>query len=130
MANQQSVQDVRALANMLGPVQDSVPDEIKGVVAETSHSYVKALREVGADQNTIQQYVANGAEMARDMHSVGMKSGQLKKFLDEKNMESVQAIVQQREAERLQQMQEMQRQRSIMAANAEVQNLINQGQIG
>ena len=115
---------------MLGPVQDSVPDEIKGVVAETSHSYVKALREVGADQNTIQQYVANGAEMARDMHSVGMKSGQLKKFLDEKNMESVQAIVQQREAERLQQMQEMQRQRSIMAANAEVQNLINQGQIG
>tara|TARA_Y100000310_G_scaffold102445_1_gene100637 strand:- start:510 stop:902 length:393 start_codon:yes stop_codon:yes gene_type:complete len=130
MASQQSVQEVRQLADLLGPIQESIPDEVKGVLTETSYNYVKALREVGADPQTIQQYVSNGADMAREMHSVGMKSGQLKKFLDEKNMEAVQQIVQQREAKQLQQMQEMQRQRSIMAANAEVQNLMNQGQLG
>ena len=105
MADNSSVQEVKALNALLGPSSESLPDEIRGVVAETTMDYVAALRQVGADGDLIQRYVNNGVEIARDMHTLGMKSGQLKKFLEEKNVSAVKQVVEQRDAQRIAQMQ-------------------------
>ena len=130
MADNSSVQEVKALNALLGPSSESLPDEIRGVVAETTMDYVAALIQVGADGDLIQRYVNNGVEIARDMHTLGMKSGQLKKFLEEKNVSAVKQVVEQRDAQRIAQMQAEQQHRSQVAAQQQLQQQLSKGRLG
>ena len=130
MADPQAVQQVRELSSLLGPVVERIPEEIRGVVAETSYSYVQALRQVGAEQADIQQYVQNGAKIASDMHGLGMNAGQVKKFLDEQNASSVQSVAQRRDQAIIQQMQASQQERSIRGMQDNLQQSMSKGVYG
>ena len=109
---------------MLGPVSETLPDEIRGTVAETTMDYVAALRQAGAPPQMVQQYVMNGVEVARELHALGMKSGQLKKTIEQKNETAVQQVVQQRDQARIQQMQAEQQHASSQAAVAQTQQTL------
>jgi len=130
MADPQAVQQVQELSSLLGPVVERIPEEIRGVVAETSYSYVQALRQVGAEQADIQQYVQNGAKIASDMHGLGMNAGQVKKFLDEQNASSVQSVAQKRDQAIIQQMQASQQERSIRGMQENLQQSMSKGVYG
>ena len=130
MASPQSLQEARQTSGMLGRSIESVPEAIRSTVVESTHDYIKALREIGTADEEIQSYVMNGVESAKELHSVGMKSGQLKKHLEEENLKAIQEIANRRDQERLAQMQAEQQHQSMMMANQEIQNSLNRGQFG
>tara|TARA_R100000306_G_C4352797_1_gene131036 strand:- start:359 stop:751 length:393 start_codon:yes stop_codon:yes gene_type:complete len=130
MANPQAVQEVKELSRLLNPLLESVPEEIRGVVVQSSHEYVKALRQVGAESNDIQQYVQGEVEIAKDMHAMGMNPGQVKKFLDEENTKSVQSVMQERDQAMIQQMQASQQEQSIRAMQDNLQSSMLRGAHG
>ena len=130
MADDAAVQRVKELAGLLKPVIDTVPDEIRGVVTQSSYDYVQALRQVGAEQPEIEEYVNNSVEMARMMHSLGTKSGQLKKFLEEQNVQAIEAMAGQRDREMAEQMDKQRQHQSMVAAQTQMQQSLDRGQLG
>ena len=130
MASPQSLQEARQTSGMLGRSIESVPEAIRSTVVASTLEYIKALREIGAADEEIQSYVMNGVESAKELHSVGMKSGQLNQHLEEENLKAIQEIANRRDQERLAQMQAEQQHQSMMMANQEIQNSLNRGQFG
>ena len=115
-------------ASILGNVTDTLSDEIRPIVALTSHDYVKALNAVGAPRQLVQQYVMNGVESAKQMHALGMKSGQLKKYLEEENIKAVQDVMNQRDQQQIAQMEEHRNRMQYAATQDAMLQSLDQGQ--
>lgn len=128
MASPQALQEAQMTASILGNVTDTLSDEIRPIVALTSHDYVKALNAVGAPRQLVQQYVMNGVESAKQMHALGMKSGQLKKYLEEENIKAVQDVMNQRDQQQIAQMEEHRNRMQYAATQDAMLQSLDQGQ--
>ena len=122
MASNNAVQQVQEFNAMLD--RDNIPEDIEDVVVPSTYNYVEALRQVGLPPPEIQQYVNNNVEIAK---GIGLKGGALKKFLDEESQKSIQEVVQQRDAQAIQQMQAEQQHQQQMAMQQQLQQQMAQG---
>ncbi len=122
MAGNNAVQQVQEFNAMVD--RDSIPEEIEDVVVPSTYNYVSALRQVGLQPQEIQQYVNNNIEIAK---GIGLKGGSLRKFLQEENDKSIQEVIQQRDAQAIQQMQAEQQHQQQMAMQQQLQQQMAQG---
>ena len=128
MASPQALQEAQTTASILGNVTDTLSDEIRPIVAESSHAYIKALNAIGEPQQLVQQYVMNGVESAKQMHALRMKSGQLKKYREEENVKAIQDVMNQRDQQQIAQMEEHRNRMQYAASQDAMLQSLDQGQ--
>ena len=133
MASPQTVQMLKELHAMANP--DRVNDEKDvGAVMEAQYNYFTALKQL-AQQNPeleqrIPEYINNNFEIANDASSMGIKSGKLKSFLEDRGTETLQQIAQEADARQIQQMQMEQQHRQQQQMMAQIPQQMAQGQLG
>lgn len=132
MADRNSVQEIKAVVAILKQSFDSgkIEDDIKGTITETSIPYKRALEGAGVPPPMVKEYLLNGVEAARELSGLGVKPGQLKNMLVEKNEEALRNIINQQEQQQIAQLQEEQRQQSIMQQNMALQQSLQGGVLG
>ena len=108
MASPETVQMLKELHAMANP--DRVNDEKDvGAVMEALFDYFRALKQLAQQDPQLEQripeYINNNFEIANDASSMGIKSGKLKSFLEDRGTETLQQIAQEADARQIQQMQ-------------------------
>ena len=133
MASNETVQMLKELHAMANP--DRVNDEKdRGAVMESQFDYFRALKQLARQDPELEQripeYINNNFEIANDASSMGIKSGKLKSFLDERGEETLRDIAQQADARQIQQMQAEQQHQQQQQMMAQIPQQMAQGQLG
>ena len=133
MASPQTVQMLKELHAMADPNQ--LNDEADaGPVMEAQYAYFQGLKQLAAQNPELEQripeYINNNFEIANDASSMGIKSGKLKSFLDDRGTETLQQIAQEADAKQIQQMQMEQQHQAQQQMMAQMPQQMAQGQLG
>ena len=114
MASNETVQLLKELHAMADPKRVNDEKDV-GAVMEAQFDYFKALKQLAQQDPELEQripeYINNNFEIANDASSMGIKSGKLKSFLDERGEETLRDIAQEADARQIQQMQAEQQHR-------------------
>ena len=133
MASPQTVQMLKELHAMADPNRVNDEKDV-GAVMEAQYDYFRALKQLAQQDPELEQripeYINNNFEIANDASSMGIKSGKLKKFLEERGMETLQQIAQEADAKQIQQMQMEQQHQQQQQMMAQMPQQMAQGQLG
>ena len=133
MASKETVQLLKELHSIADP--DRVNDEKdRGAVMEAQFNYFRQLKQLAQQDPQLEQripeYINNNFEIANDASSMGIKSGKLKSFLEDRGTETLQQIAQEADARQIQQMQAEQQHQQQQQMMAQVPQQMAQGQLG
>lgn len=130
MASPQTVQMVKELHSIADPNRVNDEKDV-GPVMEAQYDYFMALKQLAQQDPELEQripeYINNNFEIANDASSMGIKSGKLKSFLDDRGTETLQQIAQEADARQIQQMQAEQQHQQQMAMQQQLQQQMSQG---
>ena len=133
MASNETVQLLKELHAMADPKRVNDEKDV-GAVMESQFDYFRALKQLARQDPELEQripeYINNNFEIANDASSMGIKSGKLKSFLDERGEETLRDIAQQADARQIQQMQAEQQHRAQQQMMAQIPQQMAQGQLG
>jgi len=133
MASNETVQLLKELHAMADPKRVNDEKDV-GAVMESQFDYFRALKQLAQQDPELEQripeYINNNFEIANDASSMGIKSGKLKSFLDERGEETLRDIAQQADARQIQQMQAEQQHRQQQQMMAQIPQQMAQGQLG
>jgi len=133
MASNETVQLLKELHAMADPKRVNDEKDV-GAVMESQFDYFRALKQLAQQDPELEQripeYINNNFEIANDASSMGIKSGKLKSFLDERGEETLRDIAQQADARQIQQMQAEQQHRAQQQMMAQIPQQMAQGQLG
>jgi len=133
MASNETVQLLKELHAMADPKRVNDEKDV-GAVMEAQYDYFRALKQLAQQDPELEQripeYINNNFEIANDASSMGIKSGKLKNFLDERGEETLRDIAQEADARQIQQMQAEQQHRAQQQMMAQIPQQMAQGQLG
>ena len=133
MASNETVQLLKELHAMADPKRVNDEKDV-GAVMESQFDYFRALKQLARQDPELEQripeYINNNFEIANDASSMGIKSGKLKNFLDERGEETLRDIAQEADARQIQQMQAEQQHRAQQQMMAQIPQQMAQGQLG